>query len=159
MGDIGWRPAHRRVDAETARRSILAQHERIRDLLERARLTGEAALDGAAGNEGAVASAVGDIRTTMEAHLAFEESVLLPILGQDPTLGTQRAARLVDEHRHQRAMLTALHDEARAAPWVATLAAKLVFLTDWLLADMSEEESSLLTPDVIRDGVDLHLPD
>jgi hypothetical protein len=31
------------------------------------------------------------------------------------------------------------------------LPAKLAFLTDWLLADMAEEEKSLLVPDVVRD--------
>ena len=33
------------------------------------------------------------------------------------------------------------------------LAAKLAFLTEWLLADMLEEERSLLVPDVVRDDV------
>jgi hypothetical protein len=33
------------------------------------------------------------------------------------------------------------------------LAAKLAFLTEWLLADMNEEERSLLVPDVVRDDI------
>ena len=33
------------------------------------------------------------------------------------------------------------------------LPAKLAFLTEWLLADMAEEEKSLLVPDVVRDDV------
>jgi hypothetical protein len=77
--------------------------------------------------------------------------VLLPILRDDPPLGPERAARLVAEHLRQREVLAALHAEASAGPDRPTLAAKLEFLTRWLLEDMGHEEESLLTADVIRD--------
>jgi hypothetical protein len=48
-------------------------------------------------------------------------------------------------------MLDAIFEEARREPDLHTLAAKLAFLTDWLYADMLEEERSLLNPDVVRD--------
>ena len=114
------------------------QHQRIRVLLEHGRVVAEAALDGKAFDD-AVASAVGDIRST-EIHLSFEETVLLPLLRDDLPIGPQRADRLLDEHARQRASLAALHDEARAHPELPMLAAKLAFLTEWLLADMAEEE-------------------
>jgi hypothetical protein len=151
--DIGWVAPERRLDAGTARESILGQHRRIRTLLERARVVAEAALDGAPPSPDAVASAIGDIRTTMEVHLTFEEKTLLPILRDDPPLGPARADRLLDEHRRQRETLATLHREACRAPDGPMLAAKLAFLTSWLLADMNEEERSLLIPDVIRDDV------
>ena len=113
----------------------------------------EAALDGKPPSEDAVASAVGDIRSILEVHLSFEETVLLPLLRDDLPIGPQRADRLLDEHTRQRASLAALHDEARAHPELPTLAAKLAFLTEWLLADMAEEENCLLVPDVVRDDV------
>jgi hypothetical protein len=151
--DIGWVAPDRRLDAGTAVASILAQHRRIRSLLDRARAVAEAALDGTPPSEDAVASAIGDIRTTMEVHLAFEEKTLLPILRDDPPLGPQRADRLLDEHRRQRLPLAALHREASIAPHGTMLAAKLAFLTSWLLTDMNEEERSLLIPEVVRDDV------
>jgi hypothetical protein len=151
MIDLGWSAPPNPVDARTARRGILAQHERIRQLIEDARAVAEAALDGVAPAFAAVASAVGDIRATIDVHLAFEESVLLPLLRDDLPLGPQRAQRLLDDHAHQRATLATLHDEARAHPLLPTLAAKLAFLASWLLADMEEEERSLLVPDVVRD--------
>jgi hypothetical protein len=151
MEHVGWRPPGGRVDAETARRSILAQHARIRMLLERAHGVAESALDGEAPAPDAVASAIGDIRTTMEVHLSFEEGVLLPILRDDLPLGPERADRLVAEHARQRGVLAALHAEASGGPERPTLAAKLEFLTRWLLDDMGHEEESLLTADVIRD--------
>jgi len=153
MIDLGWSAPPKRLDAGVAISAILAQHERIRALLARARSVAEAALDGQPPSADAVASSIGDIRTIMEVHLAFEEKALLPILHDDPPLGPERAARLLDEHRRQRATLATLHTEACAFPEMPMLAAKLAFLTEWLLADMGEEESALLIPEVIRDDV------
>ena len=151
--DLGWSAPAKRVDAGTARQSILSQHEHLRALLDRASAVAEAALDGRPPSPDAVASAVGDIRTTFEVHLTFEEKVLLPLLRDDLPLGPERADRLLDEHARQRQTLATLHREACAFPAFPTLAAKLAFLTSWLLADMAEEEHSLLTPDVVRDDV------
>ena len=78
MIELGWSAPARRVDAGTARRGILWQHQRIRVLLEHGRVVAEAALDGEATSDDAVASAVGDIRSIFEIHLSFEETVLLP---------------------------------------------------------------------------------
>jgi Hemerythrin HHE cation binding domain len=153
MINLGWSAPARRVDAGTARRGILWQHERIRTLLGAARKLAEDALDGTAPGPEAVASAIGDIRATMETHLAFEEAVLLPLLRDDLPLGPLRADRLLDEHTRQRATLAALHGDASAHPELPELAAKLAFLTGWLLADMAEEEASLLNPDVVRDDI------
>jgi hypothetical protein len=136
------------VNAATARRAILWQHEQLRALLVRAHAVAESALDGDTLAPGAVASAVGDIRSTMEIHLTFEESVLLPLLRDDLPAGPPRAERLVDEHRRQRALLAAIHAEACAHPELPMLATKLSFLTTWLLSDMAEEESCLLAEDI-----------
>ncbi len=153
MIELGWSAPARPVDPGTARRGILSQHERIRDLLDRARAVAEAALDGEAPSDDAVASVIGDIHTTMEVHLAFEETVLIPLLRDDLPIGPQRADRLLDEHSRQREVLAGLHREATAYPELPMLAAKLAFLTSWLLADMAEEERCLLTPDVVRDDI------
>ncbi len=153
MGEISWSAPERPVDAGTARRGILAQHVHLRDLLERARALAEATLDGEASAPDAVASAVGDVRSAMEVHLTFEEAVLLPLFRDDLPLGPIRAERLVDEHLRQREMLGALHKEACHHPELPTLAAKLAVLTSWLLADMNEEERSLLDPDVLPGGI------
>jgi hypothetical protein len=153
MIDLGWSaPAHR-VDAGTARQGIVWQHEQIRAFLEKARSIAELALDGEAPSPDAVASAIGDLRSMMEVHLTFEERVLIPILSDDLPVGPRRAGQLLDEHRRQRAVLAALHQEACAYPEIPTLAAKLAFLISWLLADMDEEERSLLNPDALRDDI------
>jgi hypothetical protein len=151
MVELGWSAPHRPVDAGSAVGGILWQHARIRELLNHAHAVAEAALDGAAPSPDAVASAIGDIRATIDVHLAFEERVLLPLLRVDLPVGPERAERLLQEHVRQREVLADIHREARDFPELPTLAAKLAFLTSWLLADMAEEERSLLIPDVVRD--------
>ena len=151
-----WAVPANRLEAGAARRSILAQHARIRLLLEKAQDVAEKALDGNAPSPDAVASAIGDIHTTLEVHLTFEEAVLFPILNDDLPLGPERAKRLGEEHQSQREMLTNLHREAVASPGLPLLAAKLASLAKALLDDMLDEESALLTSEVIRDdGVNI----
>jgi hypothetical protein len=148
-----WSVPGHRLDAAAARRTILVQHQRIRELLEHARDVAERALDQAELAPDAVASAIGDIHATLEVHLTFEEKVLVEIFNDDIPLGPQRAERLREEHAQQRATLAGLHAEAKAAPQLPMLAAKLAFLTSWLLEDMSEEERTVLHPDVLRDDL------
>jgi hypothetical protein len=153
MSEISWSAPEHPVDAGTARRGILAQHVHLRDLLGRARALAEARLEGDMSVPDAVASAIGDVRSAMEVHLTFEEAVLLPLFRDDLPLGPERAERLADEHLRQRAMLAALHSEAGNHPELPTLAVKLAALADWLLADMDEEERSVLNPDTLRDDI------
>lgn len=145
MANLGWSAPSHLVDAESAKRSILAQHQRIREHLHRARSVADAALDGAEQTPNAVANAIGDLRTIIEVHLDFEERVWLPVLELDDLmLGPEhRGEQLLSEHRSQRSMLFTLHQEARANPHLPLLAAKLAFLTSWLTADMEEEEREL----------------
>jgi iron-sulfur cluster repair protein YtfE (RIC family) len=136
------------TDPGTARYGILAQHRQLRHLLDSAQALAEAALDGKAGaGPEAVATAIGELRSVMEIHLAFEEDVLLPLLNADPA-GLARAGLLVDEHARQREMLAVLHAEACAQPELPMVAAKLAGLTRWLRTDMEHEERSLLGSDI-----------
>jgi len=153
MNELGWSAPEKRLDAGTALKGILAQHAQIRDLLARSRAIAAAALGGKSPAPDAVAEAIGDIRTTMEVHLTFEEKTLIPLLRDDLPLGPERAARLLDEHHRQRHLLATLHEEAIAGPKLPALAAKLDTLARWLLEDMEEEERCLLIPDVIRDDI------
>jgi iron-sulfur cluster repair protein YtfE (RIC family) len=146
MTSLGWSVPSHRVDAETAKRRILSQHEQIRALLLRARAVAEASLDGQPLPPGEVADAIDAICMVVEVHLDFEEGVLLPILRLDDLmLGAEgRADKLITDHQNQRGMLAALCREARAFPQLPILAAKLAFLTSWLAADMKEEERALV---------------
>jgi len=153
MSELGWRAPDHPVDAGTARRGILAQHAQLRDLLRHALALADARLDGDASMAEPVASAIGDMRASMDVHLTFEEAVLLPLFRDDLPVGPQRADLIVGEHHRQRAMLAALHKEACQHPELPTLAAKLAEMASWLLADMAEEERALLNPDSLRDDL------
>jgi len=148
MIELGWSAPLTRVDAGTAQRGIRWQHQRIRELLAKAKAVADSALDGDAESSAAVAGIIADLHSTMEAHLSFEERVLLPLLAEDARAGLDRATRLKDEHKHQREVLSAIEREAWAQPQLPTLAAKLAFLTSWLLADMEEEERSFLSGEI-----------
>jgi hypothetical protein len=139
MTETTWAIPHHRLDASTALRAILAQHQKIRGLLLHAREVAE--------------SAIGDIHATLEVHLSFEEKVLTDIFEDDPPLGPARAAQLRADHARQRATLASLHREARAVPHIPMLAVKLAFLATWLLDDMEAEERTLLSPDSVREGI------
>lgn len=142
-----------RLPADTAREAVLGQHRLIRAALETACGAADAALGAEVFPVQAVATAVTALRAVMEAHLGFEEQVLLPILGDDLPLGPERAEHMLAEHREQRAALARLQSEAGLHPELPTLAAKLAGLASTLLADMEEEERSLLTRDALRDDV------
>ena len=139
-----WGMPEEAMSADKARRAILLQHERIRGLLARGLQIAESSLDGQPPSSDAVASAIGDIRSVMEVHLAFEEHALAPVLTVDPRFGVIRLRALEQEHRAQRRLLANIHGEAMSAPELPTLAAKLAFLTTMLTRDMDEEEGDLL---------------
>jgi iron-sulfur cluster repair protein YtfE (RIC family) len=147
MIELEWSAPIADVDAGTARRGILWQHERIRELLRKAAIVAESALDGEAESSTAVADVVADICSTMETHLAFEERLLIPLFAAGSVGGSRRGEQLKDEHQRQRDVLAAIHREACAQPLLPMLAAKLAFLTAWLFADMDEEEQWLLAAD------------
>ena len=143
MVQLGWSRPSEPLNLETARHRVLAQHVEIRRLLHSAREVADLALDGHPPSPDAVASLIGDIRATMEVHLVFEESVLVPLLKLDLPEGQSRAGQMLEDHRQQRALMAALHQEAMAHPYLPILSAKLAFLASWLLADMTEEEQRL----------------
>jgi hypothetical protein len=140
--DLGWTAPARRLDAGAARRGVLWQHDRIRGLLEKARAVADARLGGE-GTAEAVADAIGDLHSTIEVHLSFEEEVLVPLLREDLPEGPSRVDRMLDEHQRQRRMLASIHREAHNHPQLPALAVKLGFLASWFLTDMAEEEREL----------------
>ena len=147
MIDLGWSAPMADVDAGAARRGILWQHQRIRELLRKAATVADSALDGETDSSTTVADVIADICSTMETHLAFEERLLIPLFAGGSVGGAQRGEQLKDEHKRQREVLAAIHREACAQPQLPILAAKLAFLTAWLFADMDEEEQWLLAAD------------
>jgi len=146
--DSRWALSEHRVDPGTARCRIVWQHERIRVLLAAARSIAEPTLAGAPSSPKALASAIADIRSALEAHFAYEEKHWLPVLGSDAPLGRERADEMLLEHGRQRDFIARLYRDACACPSSPGLAPSLTFLTAWLLSHMEDEERCLVLPSV-----------
>jgi iron-sulfur cluster repair protein YtfE (RIC family) len=143
-----------RPSAEQARTQIFAQHETIRMLLRAAGTVADMAAGGSRRVADLLPHYVEMVRAALEAHLGYEDRLLLPILAADPPLGPERAQRLRAEHARQRAELAVLarsaHEEV-VAPGV--VAQRLRALIDAFLEDMAEEERVLLRSDMLRDDL------
>jgi iron-sulfur cluster repair protein YtfE (RIC family) len=153
-GDFGSAPVSSSGSAEEARAAIFSQHETIRMLLRAAGTVADMAAGGSRRVGDLLPHYLESVRAALEQHLAFEERLLLPILAADPPLGPERAQRLRDEHRRQRAELASLsraRDESQVAP--VRVAERLRALVDEFLADMTAEEELLLAPAVLRDDL------
>jgi polyisoprenoid-binding protein YceI len=136
--------------AANARARILAQHATIRTLLWAASSIASGALEGRTRAASLLPRYVFELRTTLQEHLACEETLVLPLLENDLPLGPARAAKMREEHARQRAELDALAASCGHAE-LRPVADSLRRLVTNLLIDMEQEEAHLLTPDVVRD--------
>jgi iron-sulfur cluster repair protein YtfE (RIC family) len=139
--------------AVAVRAEILAQHQALRRHLQDTARLADRILDG---DELAVATMIGAwdaLRGDLERHMAFEETVLGPLLATLDPHSPEHAHYLVAEHRRQRqdlGHLTTLDPEAEDMRFVAR--AVLAFITE-LLDDMRIEERTLLGPEVLQDEI------
>jgi hypothetical protein len=140
-----------------ARNEIVLQHEDLRRQLWSAV---DATEDAAKGDE-AAASGLAMVLTTLlgqlKCHIAFEESVLLPLLcGQGLSAD---AEQVVAEHARQVATFTQLLEMGTSTPALRPLARSFRLLVESLLVEMTGEEQKLLwsrieRPDVTADWND-----
>jgi hemerythrin-like domain-containing protein len=129
------------------RQRVLSQHRDLRAIL--------ASLEDAArrvrafepGGVSALRDGVRHLDTAFRAHLAFEESLLLPALSE------HALSRLRAEHGEQRTMLAALSSEVeRDASDAESLAADALWLVGALLKDMRAEDQALESGAISGDG-------
>jgi hypothetical protein len=141
------------VPADEARATIFAQHHVIRMLLKAAGTVCDLAAGGNRRTAGLLPLYFENVRVALEHHLATEERLLLPILGNDPPLGPERALRLAAEHDRQREELAQAVSALADPQGMAVACRKLHVLMDDLLTDMADEECWLLSRDVLRDDL------
>jgi hypothetical protein len=134
-------PAPREI-FESARRQILAQHAGIRPHLLKALESARAAGRGDAGG-GDLPSLIILMLGELDSHMAFEESVLLPIFIRNGVTGRGDEEILRHDHQRQREEFATLLDLARNRGDAAGLASALQSLVADVLADMTEEETHL----------------
>ena len=90
----------------------------------------------------------------LRVHMQWEDRYLLPALRSADAWGEERAKRLVDDHREQRALLDfileRLLDDGRPDELVFS---DVFGLIAFLRLDMAEEESGFVDESLLRDDV------
>lgn len=133
--------SHGIVPPAEARRALLADHARVRLLLDELVALAERAASGE--HLGRRFSAVvGQLHRALEAHNASEEATLAPLLR-----GSDEAERMLAEHREEHAALLAILD----APDDLALARAIPAFAAELCEHIDHEERGFLAGDALRD--------
>ncbi|MDH5671462.1 MAG: hemerythrin domain-containing protein [Myxococcales bacterium] len=133
------------------RERIVEEHARLRQQLD--------ALDSAANRletegQAALPEALELSRGFHEAlrdHIDLEDAILVPTLREADAWGPERADRLAEHHRQQRAEIRALGEADAAEADPVALADRLRQLCREIREDMKHEESGVLSADLLRD--------
>jgi iron-sulfur cluster repair protein YtfE (RIC family) len=129
----------------TALRELLAQHAKLRDMMERCEQLADE-LERSGGDPSPLTREVARIRLAFDAHNTYEEQLLRPVLEAADSFGAVRIDRMVAEHVDEhRSMRT------RLAGWTATSALREVL--DNLRAHLDAEERYFLSAKFLRDDV------
>jgi iron-sulfur cluster repair protein YtfE (RIC family) len=136
------------------RRSVLSDHQKLREQLTKLEQLARAAL---VGTQLPTAALRGEAKVLLESlvsHMSWEDRYLAPVLLEADAWGDLRCAQLAEDHREQRNLLEyalrQLHDEGRPESIVA---GNLLDLVALLRDDMNDEESALLDEGLLRDDV------
>jgi hypothetical protein len=136
------------------RSRVLADHSALRMRLSSLANLSRDVLEGCRGGRGDLRAEALDLLETLAEHMYWEDRYLAPALRRADAWGEERASRLAEDHREQRALLEylvrGLEDRERPSLLLARNVDDLVKL---LLDDMDGEEASLLDPRVLRDDV------
>lgn len=134
------------------RERILAEHAVIREHLVTldelvSRLArGESPLDDAR-------AAARALHRELMTHMKGEESMLVPALAEADGFGPARVEELQREHHEQGEALAALIREIDHSPGAAELESRLRELIRRIREDMTLEEKTHLSPNVLKDSV------
>jgi iron-sulfur cluster repair protein YtfE (RIC family) len=148
-------PITTHVDPSPAevRALVLAQHEELRRLIQRAQRA--TAWQGEPSFERAeeVVRVAQELYARFENHLRFEERFLFPALRDADIWGDERVAALTKEHAQQRCDLERFIDLVDSQCPPEEVRGALAALTLMLLEDIAEEEEACLDADLLRDDV------
>jgi hemerythrin-like domain-containing protein len=133
---------------------VREDHEGLRADLERVEALAQRRDDGSDPDVEVLRREVKALLDRLRVHMQWEDRHLLPALRSADAWGEERARRLVDDHREQRALLDfvleRLHDDARPDELVFS---DVFGLIAFLRLDMEREESDLADERVLRDDV------
>ncbi len=142
------------MQASEVRRSVLSDHQKLREQLTKLEQLARAALVGTRLPTAALRGEAKVLLASLASHMTWEDRYLAPVLLEVDAWGDLRCAQLAEDHREQRNLLEyalrQLHDEGRPESIVA---GNLLDLVALLRDDMNEEESALLDASQLRDDV------
>lgn len=128
-----------------ARSEILLQHEALRRYLWMSLEIAETVVvGGGPGPSAQLPTQVTFLLGQLKSHLAFEESVLLPLLRAQGAAGEAEATAVVAEHERQRLEFARLIELSSTGKDLPALGLSLQLLVEALLVDMTFEERKLL---------------
>jgi iron-sulfur cluster repair protein YtfE (RIC family) len=135
------------MDAETARRTLLAQHDQIRAQLNRCSVLAHRMLEGEPVHL-ALDEALARLRDAFAEHNASETELVRPLLRGSPNWGALLVDRMLEEHIAEHAAFWEL-----LAGSAVDVAARMDDLVDELDAHMVAEERTFLSPLVLHEEV------
>lgn len=134
------------------RARVLAEHVKIRSLLNEVEFLAAPALAGDLAKGLQLHGKTVELYNTMYEHMSMEDELLYPAIREVDAWGFLRALRLRNEHEAQRAGLSDLANIAWRGNTIE-LARVVQTLAIEIREDMEREESELLNPDLLRDDV------
>lgn len=132
--------------AARARKLILEQHGTLRQ-----RFADLKKMMAARDYQG-LAKAMAPLRTEFLQHLKDEEEYVRPLLADLDAWGPARVDQMNEEHVRQTADIHTLVEIASRGQTSELLQALNTFI-DEILADMKDEEKSMLSPEILRDDL------
>jgi len=136
------------------RRTILEDHEHLRGELVALESLANVLAAGHREPLAAALSALEAMKQRFFDHLDLEEAIMVPALRDADSWGPERADLVLREHGEQRAELEELVVQL-AQPGIAAEAVgrRILSWIEALRVDMDNEETAVLSPDLLRDDV------
>lgn len=138
---------------DEVRGRILAEHVRIRSVLDDIETLANALVRGADDGAGKLRTWVRMLGDAMHAHLALEEEILIPIVRESDGFGDARAEEMLREHAEQRAVIEAILEDLAGTRSNEVLAVGVLELVKAIRDDIREEEETFLGSEVLRPDV------
>jgi iron-sulfur cluster repair protein YtfE (RIC family) len=135
------------MDADAARRMLVAQHDQLREHLDDCRVLARRLLEGEPVHT-ELEAVLARLRHALAEHNATETSLVRPLLRGSPRWGALLVDRMHEEHVAEHA---AFWDMLTGS--LADVASRMDDLVDELDAHMAAEERTFLSPLVLQDDV------
>lgn len=138
---------------EEVRARILAEHVRIRSVLDDIETLADGVVRGADDQAGKLRQWVRMLGDAMHVHLALEEDILVPLVRETDGFGHARADEMLREHTEQRDMIRSILEEIAGTRSNQVVAVSVLELVKAIRDDIGEEDATFLSSDVLKSSL------